>query len=1208
MILFKNPKLLDFLFPAIIFILWALVVFANFTPNTYLTGWDNLHPEFNFGLNIMRSLSATWQEYQGVGLLGGMAHAADLPRQILLWLFSLILPNNLLRWGWTLIMLLAGPLGVYFFLKQALKSSWAGFGAVVFYLFNLATVQYFYTPFEAFVTFYGAFPWLVFLAYKYLNKPKKRTLAIFLLVSLFSTAAFYVQTLFVVYALVLGSLVLSSLVFGKTKFKNVLTLGLGTLAINAFWLLPVAYFALTGSSVVVNNKSNLIATPETGLMNQGFGDLQSIVSLKGFWLEYTDFQGGEFGYLMPSWHDWVQTPTYTVLALSLFAASAFGFAVALLNKKQRSFGLFAIFTLVLSALMLSAGQGILGVFYRAMSRFVPLFAEMFRSPFTKWSIPLSFAISIGLGLLVKNISKLNKFIGILGVILISIFSVYQVKPVLEGHLIHQELKQEIPNAYFDLFEFFESEPTQSRIARFPVQTFWGWDFYDWQYRGSGFLWYGIRQPILDRAFDVWSRENEEYYWQIRNAVYQKNPLLLKQVLQKYQVKYALLDESVVLAGADAQDTLMFAETKQLLSQIGAEKVFEKDFLSVYDLSNVPEKFVFAPQSYAFADTVGFGSRADKAFSEYGAYISGSDSSIIFPFWDLNSEQPTGLSVETGFGGSRLKINRNLDLQGNCRLLVPALDKIKVGADIKFEENLLEIDFLLPELKAGNQKISFKGSSPVFVTLNQNLDQVLVSVNNQISDELQSGQRVHLSKIGIFENSDIAVSVFDAGVQFRPVTDSLLTAQFNTCWQREGSEGGFEITTSGDEINIRTQDQVACASMPLVKNLQIDSVLEFSLPFKSESGASPHFCIVEEGKNDCLNSEVFYQTPTSTDWTLVRRKVFLEAGRSYWAVVAGRPPEQKGESWEISYKQPEFKLMPLVAAAQVGPEVVPMLGSKLVFDLDLEGNEFKLVYPLVGQEIDFVQQGRVEPKNCDLFERGQADKEIVDGKVLYRASGWGASCDYVNTDMSTKWEYLLRLTGNNISGRSAKAYLYNPALKLNELEVLAGRDSFSEIYALGGWKNYKENSYILNIETRSFGPNKSENILGSAQFYNLPISWLASWQLMPSEKLGAKSSLEIESAQKYGTFLYKVETKGEGILALSQGYNKGWKAFAISNFQFSIFKHRLLNSWANAWEVTSPNSQLSTTIYLMYWPQLLQFVGFIFTLLTIVYILVYIKRK
>jgi len=1195
----KNYKLQNLFFPALIFILWAAVVFANYTPNTYLTGWDNLHPEFNFGLNITRSLSATWQEYQGVGLLGGMAHAADLPRQIILWIFSFALPNHLLRWSWSMFMLLTGPLGVYYFVKNTLSGKVAGFGASVFYLFNLATVQYFYTPFEAFITFYGAFPWLILSAYKYLKFSTKRNLAMLLLISFLSTTAFYVQTLFVVYGVVLGGLILSSLLFKKTSFKSILVLGIGVLVINAFWLLPVAYFTLTNSGVVANNKSNLISTPETRLMNQGFGDLQNIVGLKGFWLEYTDFQEGQFGYLMQSWHDWTQTFVYTAVSLSLFAASVLGFVVAIFNKKQRSIGLFGVVVLLFSTMLLSAGEGFLGLFYDAMSRMVPLFADMFRSPFTKWSIPLSFATGLGIGILIYNLSKFNKYIGIIGVIFITGFSVYQVKPLLDGHLIHQELKQEIPNAYFELFDFFDSEPAEGRIARFPVATFWGWDFNSWQYRGSGFLWYGIRQPILDRAFDVWNRENEEYYWQIRNAVYQKDPLQLKEVLQKYQIKYALLDESVVLAGSNNQDTLMFTETKQLLEQIGAKQVFGQDFLSVYKIPHAPERFVFAPETYVKADLIGFGSRADKIFSEYGPYLSGASSSIIYPFWDLNSEVPSGLSFKKDLAGNdRLFVKHDLGKEGDFKLVVPALEKIKVGAQISYADQSLEMDFLLPELRAGAQTISFKGDSPVFLNLNQSFNRVLVVVNNQISDSLQSGEDQYLNNISVSENSDIDVAIFNAESEPRLVSDSLLTSKFNVCWQREGTVGNFTINQKSDELNIKTQDQVACTSMPLVRNLQIDSVLEFNLPFKSESGASPHFCIIEEGQDDCLNSEVYYQTPTSKNWAEVSRKVFLEAGKSYWVVVAGRPPEIIGENWEISYKQPFYKLMPLVASVQVDSEIVPMLGSELVFDLNLRDGQFELSYPLVGQKLDFATQGRFEPKNCDLFERGEVSKSISSEGVLYEAGDWGASCDYVNTDISTKWEYVLHLSGINTEGRSLKAYLYNPTLKLNELEVLAGQDTFSEIYAFGGWANYKEDNYVLNLETRSFGPNESKNILKSVQIYDLPISWLSSWRLIPNTQVEYQNNLTVESVSKYGTFIYKVKTKGEGILALSQSYDKGWVAIS----QAKVLSHYELNSWANAWEVSS------STIYLFYWPQLLQIAGFGLLVLVLLKILIFDKRS
>src|SRR3990167_2856011 len=74
------------------------VVLKNYSPNTSLTGWDNLHPEYNLQANLARVLFAPWQEYQGLGLLGGMGHGADLVRVLIISGFGVFLPVDLLRW------------------------------------------------------------------------------------------------------------------------------------------------------------------------------------------------------------------------------------------------------------------------------------------------------------------------------------------------------------------------------------------------------------------------------------------------------------------------------------------------------------------------------------------------------------------------------------------------------------------------------------------------------------------------------------------------------------------------------------------------------------------------------------------------------------------------------------------------------------------------------------------------------------------------------------------------------------------------------------------------------------------------------------------------------------------------------------------------------------------------------------------------------
>src|SRR4030066_331426 len=103
---------------AIIFLAVLSIALTNFEPGTILSGWDNLHPEFNFLINIKRSIFSVWQEYQGLGLLGGMGHASDLFRQIFLWMISFVLPTSFLRYFFHFLMLFLGPLGLYFLLKD----------------------------------------------------------------------------------------------------------------------------------------------------------------------------------------------------------------------------------------------------------------------------------------------------------------------------------------------------------------------------------------------------------------------------------------------------------------------------------------------------------------------------------------------------------------------------------------------------------------------------------------------------------------------------------------------------------------------------------------------------------------------------------------------------------------------------------------------------------------------------------------------------------------------------------------------------------------------------------------------------------------------------------------------------------------------------------------------------------------------------------
>lgn len=666
---------------------WFLICLANFKSGTFLSGWDNLHPEFNFSLNVARSLSASWQEYQGAGLVGGMAHAADLPRQLILWIASLFLPNELIRYFWTFAMLLIGPLGIYFLTTKRIFSQQtstlkniAGLSASVFYLLNLGTVQTFFTPFDPNVSFYGFLPWLVVAALSFLQIGGKRSLFKFFVVSILAIPSFYVQTYFVVYLVVLT--IFSLEIAFKKKLvgvKRLLVLLFIVVLSNSFWLLPVSYFGIARSSVLLKAHGSTLATPEIQTLNQARGSLPDTALIKGFWFDYYDLDDeGKFSYLYEDWIQHAESQTIQVLGYAVFGIALLGIFFRLLSKKNQLVRFSPLILLVVAYFMLATVNPPFGGLFEWVSNKVPLFSQMFRDVFTKWSVPTAFVYSLGIFFFLDAIGgyfkvKLSKSFWTIGFAVLSISaSVLVVFPVFSGKLISERMRVDTPDQYFEVFEYFKKLPKEGRVAFLPIHNFWGWNFYSWGYRGSGFLWYGIEQPILDRAFDVWSPYNETFYNEAAFALYDKDLEAFERVLDKYQVKHLLLDGSVISPGGDSE-ILNIEGTKELIvDSTRIREIKNFGFLTLYETDvDVGTQFVSNPDKYSKVDTELTYSQIDPIFQEDGgAYIQDSEGTS-YPFVNLDSRR--GPTIE--FEGSQLRLrSRPMDFSGQKTLIVPEFEE------------------------------------------------------------------------------------------------------------------------------------------------------------------------------------------------------------------------------------------------------------------------------------------------------------------------------------------------------------------------------------------------------------------------------------------------------------------------------------------------------------------------------------------------------
>jgi len=633
-----------------IFTTVLILFFTNYKPGTFLTGWDNLHPEFNFALNLQRSIFAVWQEYQGLGLLGGMGHAADLIHVLTTGLISIAFPIDMARYVWTFLMLFLGGTGAYFFLKKHIlpeeDTMLPAFLGALFYLLNLATLQTFYAPFEAFIAHFSSLPWLFLTSLSFVKIPNTKNALLLSLVLLLASPAAYIPTLFVVYILSLFILLGINYVNSqaKTKLLRAVSKLFGIItAINAFWLLPFLYFTVTNAGTNVTSKINQMATDTIFAQNKEFGTLSDVMLLKGFWFQNIDLNfAGDRTFMLAPLRAHYNNPWVILVGFLLFGLVATGVFISLKKKNK---ALYPFIGLFLFAFTMLATATIPFSWFDTIFREIPLFNQAFRFPFTKFSILTAFTYSIflayGISFLISNtkhfLGNLSKHV-ITGIFLF--FLIVFSLPAFSGHFFYEKETIIIPQDYFQVFDYFKKQDPSARIANFPQHTFWGWNFYRWGYGGSGFLWYGIRQPMLDRAFDVWSKTSENYYFELSNALYSQNVGEFKNVLEKYQVKFLLVDTNIIYS--PSPKTLFYPELENMISKIPSiTKAASFGNIGIYHiaLESKPNTFIYTAKDMSSVVPIP-NQNSDKAFRELSTYYSSFNKldSIVYPFAQLFSKK------------------------------------------------------------------------------------------------------------------------------------------------------------------------------------------------------------------------------------------------------------------------------------------------------------------------------------------------------------------------------------------------------------------------------------------------------------------------------------------------------------------------------------------------------------------------------------------
>ncbi|MCL4360016.1 hypothetical protein M1555_02050 [Patescibacteria group bacterium] len=1241
-----QKRFLDALPYLIIAGIVTALFWTNYIPGTWLTGWDNLHPEFNFRINIIdRSIFSTWQEYQGLGVRAGNAHAADLLHQIGLWITSLFLNPSILRYFYHFLALAVGGIGAYELLKRKVVRTYssktyligASLCGALFYILNLGTMQYFYVPYEAFSHFFASLPWLLLALLAFLEKPGKRTGLFFTLVNLLAIPSFYIPTVFVVYLIMAGAAFLFHTAQTKSLRLPILATAI-IVAVNAYWLFPFVSFVAKGTTFVSEVKINRIFTGEAFLRNQEFGTLPNVALLKGFLFDTTDLTGtsGTHEFIMKPWMNFLAHPEVRGILYAYFIIIILGYIWAIISKKKNGAFLFLLFVLSLVALINDNPPT--GWLFSFLQLHLPFFNQIFRFPFTKFiplaSLTYAIGLTYGMGFLLSlpfaHMTKTKLSYALYTIIITLLISVSL--PSFRGNFIYSAMKQKIPPEYFSVYQFFQTQPPEGKIANLPQPSFWGWEAYDWGYRGSGFPWYGIQQPILDRAFDVWNTVNQTYYQDLTDALFTKQSTnALEGVLDKYDVRYIWLDERVLFPGK--QSLLFINKTKKLLAS--------SKYISTVFSAGKQTIFEYSPPSYVHA--IG---------------ITQHTSPKVYPFEDI-TRIPSHTTIS--------EHNNNLSVSSAIpagTLVIPPITTD--SGDITFSaENTgkaLEFTSLLPDISIQNQPITLPNYSFSETLLHPFS---ITSVNGSLIP-LDSQQQIILRPM----NNDLTYFSNTSIVQtdLSPLLDSPL---HNCIDQNRTAQTEFDKITTGDGMLLQGRSSHPCLydqmknffPAKIIGTLPDTYLLTVTFDYQSNPGTTTSLCITREGENSCLFHKILTSSNSSNKWVHANISIpIMHANLSSLWLKFELNADREDTLQSVTLKNIKLSVNPAIKTVLFNrPELQQTIQREIPTATNVRIQlPTERLNPTLIRPADTIKSAQ----NCYTLGRGTPKRQIltdplVGPYVRYDATD-SSSCDafpFYKTSLMAGG--IATILNRNVSGRPIKACLaIDPPGNCLFEDILYSKKTGwkSNYYAFSSIGSVPPFQYFLTLDDYAVGEETRINDVASIKFQSVPIDWLKTISIEPKQPQGGEitvrgntpiSSVVTRYSPTSYTATYTIQKNAFDDIIFFQSFDPGWKAYVLNNpilqyscspiiqflvqnapflFGTEVKTHILVNGWANGWDMSHtsntryfahsnkpigiPSNHESrtneVTIVIFFLPQLLEWIGLL--LLPIPFLLLLTKRQ
>lgn len=1180
----------------LLLVILITVCILSFKDGFYILSNDNYSPELNTSLTLERSLvSPAWRTYRVLGFQSE-SEQADIFRTGIFSFMDIFLEKSSLGQVYYLVCLIVGS----FFTAKLAETISRGYKDLkkysqpifflsgITYISTLWTVWVFYQNMGPYITNFGFLPLLLHAIYKYLQqKSNKRALFLFIS-SIFFTSTSVIATLFVADLIVITIFTtFFALRKGesfKEMFKKAFSVIVIILVTQLFWILPFIFYTLNVSSDIIGSFVNRTIT--TSVIDLEAQMQTAINSVRLYSRILTDSDGKDLLFSMSE--EYLLYDFYKVFGLipAFFSLILIPFSIIKKNYKL----LFFIVIAFITWFFIKVTNPPLGFIFTWFQDNIPLFKQVFRWPFSKLAnillISLSILSSFGVIYLSIFLSSFlrNKILKITTVVLpifvILILQLFYAEFLFTGNLFSRVSRVNVPQEYYDLGKYLEDNDSKGRIYYAPPSNNSYFREYSWGFRGSQFVSYILPNPMMDLSLAVGSQYGESAMNEISNVYRSGDIEKFNQLMNKYEVKYLLFDESIVSEGFSFK---LDDEINQVILK-NFNLIWNEGSLFLYKFNDdanrsLVERYTQINTLYLQND---FFSRDKPLFPTITPLYVNLNNYVI----DANDivGELTYLGEEKTFLFTK-----------EYSELLSYPTKIQKG------ENTLVLTPSYPQIREATVKTSPRKEYLV----NDNYEKYIVGDSVFSLTDFESGVSLDIP----YRTSTPIYGLKDSNFgNYIDMTDIFSQSTGEDCSGIQDLNYEVTITDQGiaSGIGLNSESSLPCVYSKVLVSPRTDFVVKMKVNWESEENIIPGFCLYSENEGKCLNDERYIYSSDSFGEVEYTVPVLINSEEKLSLILYALDSNNRGVSNII------FRNISMSYAEISNPlPQTENVQSDLLEEISLENDKsYEVSIPLLygdnsysyisQKQNPFIWQPNTkETQTSETFFDNGMFQEVTDGFI-------NQSNNLFTTNPNSR--YMIFFNGINFGNIPSDICLvYEGSNECWYQDMLLDGARYSSLNFFNSNASYTNRLDVL-FNSHSY-KKTSKNKLEDFVIQETPSVWEGVEYIPTDRNIFAEYEMSSAGKSPHST-TYKISSNdigfGSRLISIPQAHSNGWLGIARTDDGLKLLNDSVsIKGWKQGWDIS--DIQFSN-IYVIYWPNLLSHIGYVLIVVTLCIILINIFKQ